>query len=345
MPRRSFKRTMWPLLGGLAASLIFILAQTTLLAQATLVSSNPKDNEVFRSTALPTNVTLTFSEALKSEGSSLQVVNTVRNQVDQGKVTVNDKTISVDLNKNIAAADYSVEYSVVSASDGKTTSGSYNFKIVPTAGSPLDAGYLFSTPTSAFGENWDIYFPWALVFFIVFIIGAIIANVVYFYGKYRFFRNNRLTYTMVNRASRNAAIAFSLGVFFFLCRIANLQPFNARFWLYLSVALLIYYVFRGVVWRAREYPKAKAAWQEIQLRQQRKKGLEPAVAAPPAAKPAAIAKPATTAKPVPTTGTLASGSGDAGGEEKIEIPPAQRSAETPRGLSQRGQKRREKKRR
>jgi methionine-rich copper-binding protein CopC len=337
------KRFGWPLLGALIASLIFLtLAQSSLMAQAKLVKSTPADNQIFKTSEAPDRVTLTFSENLKADASTLRVIDALGNPMDDGKVTVNGADISIGIVKrkpadkpndpiSVPAADYSVQYDVISDADGSNTAGSYNFKVVPVPGNPLDAGYLLTTPTSAFGDNWNIYFPWALIGFVVFIIGAIIANFFYFYAKYRF-RNNRLTYTIVNRASRNAAIAFSLGVFFYLCRIGNLQPFNARLWLYLASLLLVYYIIRGVIWRARVYPKAKAEWLEI-LQRQRRKAPEVAPVAP--------------AKAVPAATTLSSA--DAGGEDRVKSPATPDGArpggvETPRGLSQRGQKRREKKR-
>ncbi|MEI6043339.1 MAG: copper resistance CopC family protein [Chloroflexota bacterium] len=329
-----------PLIGGLVVSLIFILIQSSLLAQATLVNATPTDNQIFKKNNLPEKVTLTFSEGLKSEGSLLRVIDTLRSQVDRGTITVSEKQISVELNKGegLPPTDYSVEYSVVSAVDGSITNGSYNFRIVPLPGNPLDVSYQFSTPTSPFGNDWGIYFPLALVYSILFLIGAIGSNFVYFYGKYRF-KENRLTYTMLNRASRNAAIVFSLGVFFFLCRLGNLQPFNARIWLYLTIVLLIFYTVRGVTWRMKAYPLAKTQWLEYQQKH-RKKNPEPVIA---------NASPAKVAAKSGSIGTLSSGSADAGGEEKLGNTTlnegvAARPTETPRGLSARGQKRREKKR-
>src|SRR5215218_10063367 len=105
---------------------------------------------------------------------------------------------------------------------------------------PFDFGYVFSTPDETFGF-------YSTIFFIVFTLGTIISNLVFFWLKYRF-KGNLLTYTLVNRASRNASIAFSLGFFFFLCRIAKLQPFNARLFLDISLLLLVFYVIRGILY-------------------------------------------------------------------------------------------------
>ncbi len=189
-----------------------------------------------------------------------------------------------------------------------------------------DFGYVFSTPDEIWG-------PYSTAYFIVFTLGTLVANFFYFYGKY-WFKNNLLTYTLVNRASRNGAIAFSLGFAFFLSRIAKLQPFNARLFLDVALILLVYFVVRGVGYMLQKYPNAKAEWQAHKERNARKSELR-------AAAPAPVAK---VAKAV-TTGVLASGSGDAGGEETLEETQAAREAREFRaGLSERGQKRRERKR-
>src|SRR5215212_1582744 len=141
---------------------------------------------------------------------------------------------------------------------------------------PIDFGYVFSTPDEIFG-------PYSTVYFIVFAIGTVIANYFYFYGKYRF-KNNLLRYTIINRASRNAAIAFSLGFVFFLCRIVKLQPFNARLFLDLALVLLIFYIVRGIGYMLRTYPKAKVEWQAQRERLVRR--TEPRAATTSAIRPA-----------------------------------------------------------
>lgn len=213
----------------------------------------------------------------------------------------------------------------------------------------FDLGHIFSTPNDIFG-------PYFTAFFIIVTIGALVSNFVYFYGKYRF-KNNLLTYTLLNRGSRNAAIAFSLGFFFALSRIARLQPFNARVFLYISVILLIYYTVRGIGYMIRTYPKAKAEWQNQQERSSKKveprssvtAAIRPATAAPAAAKPKVVLS-----KAVPA-GSLAGGSGDAGGEDVADDAASQVQEEnlpirvvpratTTTGSSERALKRRERKR-
>lgn len=187
---------------------------------------------------------------------------------------------------------------------------------------PLDWNYAFNSP-----DGNSLFGPFSIAFFAVFTIGFLISNFFYFYGKYRF-KTNRLTYTIVNRASRNAAIAFTLGFVFFLCRLSQLPPFSARIFLDIALLMLIYYVVRGVLYMLRTYPKAKAEWETLQQRSRRRTEVE-------TPEPIKVAPVKGT---VATTGAIASGSADAGSEETV-IRPA-----TPRGLSPRGQKRRERKR-
>ncbi|MBN9390144.1 MAG: hypothetical protein J0I20_19105 [Chloroflexi bacterium] len=202
---------------------------------------------------------------------------------------------------------------------------------------PFDFGYVFSTADYVWG-------PYSTIFFIVFLIGAIVSNLVFFVFKYRF-KNNLLTYTLVNRASRNAAIAFSLGVFFFLSRIALLQPFNARVFLDISALLLLYYIIRGVLYMFRTYPKAKAEWQARQARENRKNEPRAAAAAAPI-------RPATSVKANGTATTTAATTPVKAAPAKVATTAGTVATDTNvispatevRGLSERGQKRRERKR-
>ncbi|MDB5081151.1 MAG: hypothetical protein JWP00_3075 [Chloroflexi bacterium] len=194
---------------------------------------------------------------------------------------------------------------------------------------PLDFGYVFSTPDEIWG-------PYSTIFFIVFTLGTIISNFVFFYFKYRF-KNNLLTYTLVNRASRNASIAFSLGFFFFLSRIAKLQPFNARVFLDVALLLLVYYTIRGVLYMLKTYPKAKAEWQTQQARQVRKTEPRATVGA------GAPIRPATPAK-VATTASVARGSVDTSTIQAGTTSAEPTAAEIRQGLSERALKRRERKR-
>ena len=209
---------------------------------------------------------------------------------------------------------------------------------------PLDFGYVFSTADYVWG-------PYSTIFFIVFLIGAIVSNFVFFYFKYRF-KNNLLTYTLVNRASRNAAIAFSLGVFFFLSRIALLQPFNARLFLDLSLVLLAFYIVRGILYMLRTYPKAKAEWQARQARENRRGEPRTAAASAPI-RPATPAKgsgaatataTATTVKTAPAKVSTTAAAVSSGADTTTTTVSRAAADAARQTLSERGQKRRERKR-
>lgn len=191
---------------------------------------------------------------------------------------------------------------------------------------PLDFNYAFSSP-----DGNSLFGTYSIIFFVVVTIGFLISNYFYYFGKYRY-KSNLLSYTIVNKASRNAAIAFTLGFVFFLCRLVQLPPFSARIFLDLVVVMLAYFIIRGIIYITRVYPKAKEEWLNLQIRNRRKNEPE----AVPAGKGAAQVK-ATVAAPA----SVATASADAGSEENTIRPAA---PATPRGLSTRGQKRRERKR-
>jgi hypothetical protein len=193
---------------------------------------------------------------------------------------------------------------------------------------PFDFSYVFSTADYVWG-------PYSTVFFIVFTLGTIISNFIFFYFKYRF-KNNLLAYTLINRASRNAAIAFSLGFFFFLSRIAQLQPFNARLFLDVALLLLVYYIIRGILYMLKTFPKAKAEWKARQARETRK-------SEPRAAAVSAPIRPATPTK-VATAATTAGSVSNGSSESAVSTAGSPTAAELRQGLSERGQKRRERKR-
>jgi uncharacterized iron-regulated membrane protein len=161
---------------------------------------------------------------------------------------------------------------------------------------PLEFNYIFTAPRE-FG-------PYALTYFAVFTVGAIVSNLMYFWGKYRF-KDNLLTYTMVNRASRNGAIAFTLGFLFCLSRVVQLQPFNVRLFMDIALVLLAFFVLRGILWLSRNYKKAKEEWNNIRaVRSTEKK----ATATAPAISPALVR-----AKPQVATATAGATTGSSRG--------------------------------
>ncbi len=195
---------------------------------------------------------------------------------------------------------------------------------------PLDFNYAFSSPSGG-----DLWGPFSIVYFVVVTIGFLVSNYFYYFGKYRY-SSNRLSFTIVNRASRNAAIVFSLGFVFFICRLVQLPPFSARIFLDITVILAAYFIIRAISYYFRTYPKARAEWTQLQLRNHRKNDV---VATAPVAAPT---KAAPLKAAVANSATLVNSSADAGSEESMVIQPATPGALRVRSV--RGEKRRERKR-
>lgn len=204
---------------------------------------------------------------------------------------------------------------------------------------PFDVNYVFNAPAP------DDIGPYAAAFLVIFLLGTIISNFMYFYGKYRF-KDNLLTYTLINRASRNGAIAFSLGFAFFLCRLVRLPPFNARLFLDIALILLIFYIVRGIGYMIRTYPQAKAEWENTK-NPTSKTGRTGSLLIKPATNSPKITK------PVSTISLTKGAAADAGGETRvpelnagtsINVPTATTVVTERQGLSERGLKRRERKR-
>lgn len=184
--------------------------------------------------------------------------------------------------------------------------------------------YIFTAPKE-FG-------PYAITYFVIFTLGTIVANFVFFSGKYRF-KDNLLTYTLVNRASRAGAIAFTLGFIFCLSRVAQLPPFNARLFMDVAAALLVFFIVRGIIYLVRTYPKAKAEWAEVQAAHAPKKEKSEAAAISPARKPVAAAS------------LAGAGAAADGGSEATSTADDEDDASLSRQeLSRRAQNRRERKR-
>jgi methionine-rich copper-binding protein CopC len=313
----------------LVTGIVFFILAFALPAKAEpkLVETSPERGAYLAYSSDTVRVSLKFDTNLKADASTFTI--TREDGVDKAvPITprVNGSEISVILPSRdlLGANRYIVNYTVVSGTDNSVGAGSFEFFIVPQSRTPLDLGYLFSTPSSAFTSDWKGYSypPLATIFFFLALAGTVVGNLIFFYGRYQFFSNNRLTFTVVTKASRNLAIISSIGFAFFLCRIANLQPFNARVFLYAVSLYSLFLLVRGLIYMTRTYPKAKAEWRALQEKNRPRKTAAPVVTASPA-----------------------SVSADAGDEDDAQKREEARAAiGSPRGLSSRGEKRRAKKR-
>ena len=95
------------------------------------VTYDPSPNKVFDSSqSLPDKVTITFSEKPEVKASSIKVLNSNNERIDNNdlKITDSDRTLSVSIDKSkITQGIYTVNWAALSKDDGHITKGSYVF--------------------------------------------------------------------------------------------------------------------------------------------------------------------------------------------------------------------------
>ena len=95
------------------------------------VTYDPSPNKVFDSSqSLPDKVTITFSEKPEVKASSIKVLNSNNERIDNNdlKITDSDRTLSVSIDKSkITQGIYTVNWAALSKDDGHITRGSYVF--------------------------------------------------------------------------------------------------------------------------------------------------------------------------------------------------------------------------
>jgi len=95
------------------------------------VTYDPSPNKVFDSSqSLPDKVTITFSEKPEVKASSIKVLNSNNERIDNNdlKITDSDRTLSVSIDKSkITPGIYTINWAALSKDDGHITKGSYVF--------------------------------------------------------------------------------------------------------------------------------------------------------------------------------------------------------------------------
>ena len=95
------------------------------------VTYDPSPNKVFDSSqSLPDKVTITFSEKPEVKASSIKVLNSNNQRIDNNdlKITDSDRTLSVSIDKSkITPGIYTINWAALSKDDGHITKGSYVF--------------------------------------------------------------------------------------------------------------------------------------------------------------------------------------------------------------------------
>jgi methionine-rich copper-binding protein CopC len=125
------------------ALVLFALADVSpALAHAVPERSNPPMDAAVP--VMPSTIEVWFSEEVKSEGTTLEVLKLDGTQVDMGNAAVDlqDPTrtrVTVDVHPGLDNGEYLVQWTAVSAVDNDSTSGSFRFVVDPTA-SPTPKG-------------------------------------------------------------------------------------------------------------------------------------------------------------------------------------------------------------
>ncbi|MDN5867792.1 MAG: copper resistance protein CopC [Candidatus Nitrosocosmicus sp.] len=100
---------------------------------ASPISYVPKPNEIVDSAeALPDRVSITFTENPEPRASSLKVINSNNERIDNNdlKVSELDKSVSISLDKSkVIPGIYTADWLVLSKSDGHITKGTYVFSV------------------------------------------------------------------------------------------------------------------------------------------------------------------------------------------------------------------------
>lgn len=124
---------------------------------------------------------------------------------------------------------------------------------------PFSWDYLTTVP----GSN-EVFGPFAVVYLAIFIIGFLASVVVYNDMAKRWFKDPVL-HRMAKRWAGIALILFTLGLFFFLIRWLQINPFELgmRIWMWLSLLALVVLAVYIVVDHRTHYAAARAAYDDL----------------------------------------------------------------------------------
>lgn len=129
---------------------------------------------------------------------------------------------------------------------------------------PFSWDYLTTTP----GSN-EVFGAFAILFLILFGTGFIVSLAVYS-GWTRSLFPHPVLHRMAQRWATIALVVFSIGLFFFLIRVLQINPlsFGMRLWLWLSLLafalMLLYFAYDA----RTHYATAKAAYEERRRKEQ-----------------------------------------------------------------------------
>jgi methionine-rich copper-binding protein CopC len=109
------------------------LSSLQVYGHASPVTYEPKPNEIIDSTqSVPDKLTISFTEGPEPRASSIKVINSNNERIDNNDLQVSekDKSLSVSLEKSkVVPGIYTTDWLVLSKEDGHITKGSYVFSV------------------------------------------------------------------------------------------------------------------------------------------------------------------------------------------------------------------------
>ncbi len=142
------KRVIVPLICALA---LLVAGPRLVSAHAKLVSSTPAEGAQIALTDAPTSVTLTFSEEVAKDVSTISVTGADGAEMTSGAATVNfddPKVVTAGL-KALTPGAYTIKWHAVTADDNGQTDGTVSFMIVNNTG----GGTTTTGPTTTDGTT------------------------------------------------------------------------------------------------------------------------------------------------------------------------------------------------
>src|SRR4051794_2026533 len=111
-------------------------------AHAELVSSTPADGAAIAFTNAPTSVTITFSEDVAKDVTTIQVTSSDGTAMTDGATTINfDKPTLASVNlKPLSPGPYTVKWHAVTSDDNGQTDGTFSFTIINNTGGTTSGG-------------------------------------------------------------------------------------------------------------------------------------------------------------------------------------------------------------
>jgi len=128
---------------------------------------------------------------------------------------------------------------------------------------PFSWDYLTTVP----GPD-EVWGPFSIAYVVIFVAGFILTLGTYT-GWFRGMYKNPVLYQMARRWSGWGLALFSAGLFFFLIRWLQINPFTfgMRIWLWICLGLLLVWIGWMIYDYQKHYADLKAAWDEKQLKE------------------------------------------------------------------------------